>query len=516
MPTGLEPVCTVLAAAAVEPGRALPWLREQLGRFDDAQIDQLLEWLLTQPPPAAGSPRDQLWAGLFTELAGRWADSRPSADGESPDLGISRRMAGFYAALDPAARARPALLEVLTARGDLQEFARLVVADPPTDPATSARPFVRLLGRTGWNGEDLFPALLEGLGQPAVAVPILELANFLARERRLVPHAASARRHELGRLLSGLAGGLARMQDLPAPAAASADDVSRVHAAVDLAVALCDALGLIGDPALAAKLYPVLELQHRRLRTEAAAALARLDDQHGREVLAALAAEPMTRLRVLEYAQQLGIEDRIEERFRTPQALAEARLAVWLSQPDQLGMSPDRLELVDSRRQCWPGFREPVACYLFRFSVPLPHARYENLGIAGPMVGAFAGDLRELPTSDVYAAFAGWQAEHPEIAQRDCAALDPETRERCAARIGQLEQSGYASVRPVIWGDFFGQQALVAAAVRGETPGTAIVDEQGIDWIARGNPLRPIDPPLAWSIAKGRQLLRAFNPPGQG
>ncbi len=63
----------------------------------------------------------------------------------------------------------------------------------------------------------------------------------------------------------------------------------------------------------------------------------------------------------------------------------------------------------------WPSYTEPQTCYLFRFTYPLSNGQYTNVGIAGPVVHAFNADMAELPELDIYAAFAGWQAEHPEI-----------------------------------------------------------------------------------------------------
>ena len=65
---------------------------------------------------------------------------------------------------------------------------------------------------------------------------------------------------------------------------------------VSLAVSLCDALALIGDASSTARLREAHEIRHRRLRVEAAAALARLGDEEGEKSLIELAAEPVARL----------------------------------------------------------------------------------------------------------------------------------------------------------------------------------------------------------------------------
>ena len=43
---------------------------------------------------------------------------------------------------------------------------------------------------------------------------------------------------------------------------------------IALVISLCDALALIGDRSIVGKLFQTLELSHRRIRTEAAMALA--------------------------------------------------------------------------------------------------------------------------------------------------------------------------------------------------------------------------------------------------
>ena len=66
---------------------------------------------------------------------------------------------------------------------------------------------------------------------------------------------------------------------------------------------------------------------------EAAAALARLGDEDGKQELVALAAEPVARLRVLAYARELNLLDEVEENYRSPVAEAEAELCAWLAEP---------------------------------------------------------------------------------------------------------------------------------------------------------------------------------------
>ncbi len=61
--------------------------------------------------------------------------------------------------------------------------------------------------------------------------------------------------------------------------------------------ALCDTLALMDCQPAIGKLHQALSLRHRRVQTEAAYALARLDQEIGRQTLIGLAAEPVARLR---------------------------------------------------------------------------------------------------------------------------------------------------------------------------------------------------------------------------
>jgi hypothetical protein len=281
--------------------------------------------------------------------------------------------------------------------------------------------------------------------------------------------------------------------------------------AVSLTVSICDALALIGDRSHVGKLFQALELRHRRIQTEAAAALVRLGESVGKETLLALAAEPVARLRVLAYAEELGLADEVPEELQSPLARAEASLVLWLGEPTQLGLPPTSCELFDQRELFWPGYSESVTCYLFRFSYELAGGKYSNIGIVGPLVHAFAADLQDLPPDDIYAAYAGWQAEHVEIHDQDANRLGESDQRELTALQRRLHEEGYEAVQPELLGSFFGHKILVATAQRSGSPGVVVVDAEQIQWHHSVNRQRPLGPPEAWSIYKGRQLLATFN-----
>ena len=391
-------------------------------------------------------------------------------------------------------------------------FTALMIADPPGDPNIAAAIFGPLFQHRDYDPASLFPALLDGLKHISLAAAILDLSNFVTREGIVARHPASERVAEIALLLAGLVGRLGQIEGSPPAEGQPVESASRqVKEGISLAVSLCDALALIGDKSAVGKLYQALELSHRRLRAEAAAALAKLGEKAGQQALVQLAEEPVTRLRVLAYAEELGILDRVEDRFKTDQAKAEADLALWLAQPAQMGVPPSRCELVDSRQQAWPGYEEPVDCFLFRFVYEFGAATFTNIGIAGPLTHAFAADLADLPPDDIYAAFAGWQAEHEDVYQLPVDGLSDPQRVDVLRLERRLRDAGYDAIQPHTLGFFFGDKALVATAMCQGQPGVAVADQQHCLWWPRRGSSRPIDPDVAYCIYKGRKLLRAFN-----
>jgi hypothetical protein len=325
-------------------------------------------------------------------------------------------------------------------------------------------------------------------------------------------HPGAGRQVQLAALLGELIGRLGALESAVPDNPKRLEEVSQqIAEGVSIAVSLCDALALIGDRSVVGKLYQASELGHRRLRTEAVAALARLGEEAGVEALVALAAEPVVRHRVLAYAEELGCLDQVDQQYQTGPARAEAELALWLAQPSQMAVPPNSCELIDQRTQYWPGYDEPVDCYLLRFVYLIGDAEFSNIGIAGPTTHAFAADLSDLPPDDIYAAFAGWQAEHDEI--REDATENVSGRQHSdVTRLQRvLADQGYEAIEPQMLGRFFGASVLVVRARCGGMPGIAVADDQRTGWWPQGASRRPIGSEEAYCIYKGRKLLQAFN-----
>ena len=217
-------------------------------------------------------------------------------------------------------------------------------------------------------------------------------------------------------------------------------------------------------------------------------------------------------MRALACLEELGQIDRVAEEHRTPTAQAAAEMAEWLARPTQFGVPPLTVDVVDHCRQYWPGFSDPVDCYLVSFEYHFPQGEYSNVGIVGPVTHAITTDLEELVPADVYAVFAGWQAEHEEIQEQDASSLTESARQTATERLQQLAGQDFAQIELVKVGTFFGELLLVATAVRHGVTGTVIVDGPKVEWYPRGSARRSVGPLEAYWMHKGRKLLAAFNP----
>jgi hypothetical protein len=480
------------------------------------EIASLLAELALRDFASEDMARDTGLASICHQLSVRVRHMSSLGDKERIPATELAAMKAVHDRLPPDFRSRAYLLQVLATARDpasLTALAEWFVSAPFASSEDTAIALSPLMQFKDYDPAALFPRLLDAIEHPAAAAAVMDLSNFVVREQLVDTHPAAERVTVLIGLLGQLAQQLGVIEELrDQPAESSAQLAQRVEDGVGLAVALCDSLALIGDKAAIGKLYQLMELSHRRLRTEAAAALAKLGEEAGEEALLQLVTEPVTRLRVLAYAEELDLLDKIEPDQKNAPARAESELALWLAQPAQLGFPPTNLELIDDRNQYWPGFDEPVDCFLFRFHYQFGDAEYANIAIAGPVTHAFSANLDDIPHSDIYAAFAGWQAQHEEIFEVDLADWD-EGLVCEAERLNRLlHDAGYDDIQMIRLGFFLGEKALVARATKGGQSCIAVADVHEVFSYRSDSEPRSIGANEAYSIYKGRKLLRTFNP----
>lgn len=422
----------------------------------------------------------------------------------------------LYRHLEYPAKARAILLAVLATMGgpkSLAGYVELMTTVPPLDDA-GIELAIEPLMKSKTAATMLFPRLLQGIEHASVAPTIIDLANYMKREEFVDEHPATFCVERLQLLLHGLAQRLNALLSHPEAAMTSPEKVNwQVAQSVALGVAICDSLALIGDGSSEKVLREVVALPHRRLRAEGAAALTRLGDEEGKVMLLELLKEPVTRLRVLVYADELGIQSEVDPQYATDEARAESELAMWLQRPGQMGVAPTSLELVDQRRQFWPGFDAQVDCFLFRFEYRMGGGSYANIGIAGPVTFAFAADMADLSPDDIYAAFAGWEVAHEEVYEFDLRDEHVASQHSDVAKMcRRMTDGGWCNVVPIKLGVFFGERILVANAQKEGVDGIALAThEQDVSWYPISSATHPLGPDEVYSIYKGKKLLRTFN-----
>lgn len=393
----------------------------------------------------------------------------------------------------------------------LRTWCTLITTGPPSNPHGLVQTFAPLVKRTDLPDWFFTEMATKGIAHPEIAAASLDLMNFHFRMGNLTSHPAEDRAQQLTALLGSVVQQMARVEEGNLPPELTPQEISvRVAESVALTISLCDALALMNYQAAIGKMRQALELRHRRIQTEAAAGLARLKIEEGEQWLAKLVEEPIARLRVLAFAEELEILDKIPDEFQSEIAIAESKLAIWLSEPNQMGIAPSNIELVDNREMYWPSYEHPVQCFLFRFQYGNDPV-YSNLGISGPLIHVFPNNIESLSIDDAYAAFAGWQAVHPKIFQMTPERAENIYSEQIVDLTTRIDEQGFEEIQPVLVGSFFDEIILLAQSVKNEQNVIALADDSDVYCFTSQSDKDHIDANMAYTIWRGRRFLRQFN-----
>ena len=503
-------------------------LAHNITTLNSADVDELLDRLLdfsddleaveqSRAFSDGSLPIDHLIQPVIHQLVQREIDLGTEQDsGEDWSADRFQSIQSLYRLAPRDSDLRNHLLRWLAVRGNeeaIEIWTELICDEPPENRLGILLAFAPLM-QSNFSPPDWMLARLvnEATRHSQIAPAVFDLFNYYFRHGQVEIHPAQPRVVELTDLLGQLVGQLGRVEEGNFPQDLNASDINQlVSDSVALIVALCDTFAQLEYEPAIGKLHQALGLRHRRVQTEAAAALTRLGDEQGKQTLIALAEQPVARLRVLAYAEELDFKNEISLELQGEIALAESHLAIWLSEPPQMGLAPSNIEFLESREMYWPSYEHPVQCYLFKYSYGSGQQSHSNIGICGPLTHAFAADLQHLDYSDVYAAFAGWQTVHNEIYQVSAARAEQAFPNDWRRLVGNLNAEGFDEQTICTGASFFGDLVLIAEATREGESGTAIVDSQHATWYSSGNPAAPIDWQMAYSIWRGTQLLNSFN-----
>lgn len=399
--------------------------------------------------------------------------------------------------------------------GALALVVELLADDPPAHPEQVDAALAEWFALPAETIRTFVPRLTPALAHPACIAGALDLMNWSVRAGHLERHPAADREAVLAQSLTAV---VARLQEFVGAAvdeAEAADRAQEIERAVSLCIALIDALGWMKSERGRDALGEALLLPHRRIQTEAAAALARRGDVRGAERLAELALDPASRLRAKKYARELGLEDRLPPQARGEIANYEAELAAWLAHPRAMGMAPTRMEFIARRKLPWAAADQPVDYILFRIEYRLGTAWYENLAFAGPTPYATSSDLRRLSIYDACALAMGSHAEHDSFRRWN---VDPAELSRWTGDLDRLAEEGVSLESPDFVADFFEQRCLVGEFRRGDQRGRAVLVRGEIEpgyWLPIDEEPRPLTADETFAVWKGRQFFEAFGFPEQ-
>ena len=503
----------------------------QITQLSDEEVDQLIAELsklaisdqLTPLPDDQGEwkTRLDLLIPIVQSLLVREVkqSQKKKSDDEVAMAWSETRLQNFetlYLAVSPDAKLPSHLLRWLATGHDigrLQLWVQLIGDQPPEDRAGVPLCFAPLMDGTLKPSDWFLDSLIDAPTRHSQIAPaVYDLCNFFYRHQRVESHPVEPRLGQLNELLSQLVANLLQIESGKVSSAIDAKLINRqVADSVALIVSLCDTFALVGYKNATENIVSAMMLRHRRVQTESAAALARLGYPEGQQALVVMAQEPVSRLRVLAYAEELGFLDKISLELQGEISIAESHLAIWLSEPEQMGLAPSKIELLDNREMYWPSYEHPVQCYLFKYSYGKDDNAHSNIGICGPLTHAFAADLQHLTPEDCYALFAGWQTTHEEIFhvgyEKAAASFGSEMRRLESLLNDELLDDQNVETAA----SFFGEIVLIATGSQNGQPGTAVVDQNEASWISAGNAAARIDWELAFALWRGRRLLATFN-----
>lgn len=519
------------ASSESEALKAIPRYAADMTKFSDEQVDQLLARFaqlsisdtVTPLPDDEGNwkPRFDLLIPITQSLLVRELKEIQNAkpDDELGRVWEAARLQNFetlYLAVPPDSQLPNHLLRWLATghdTGRLELWVQLMGDQPPEDRTGIGLAFAPLMNVEFSPPEWFLDSLIDAPTRHSQVAPaIYDLCNFFYREQLVDQHPALPRLEPLNELLAQLVNNLKQIESGKINPNIDVKAINRqVADSVALIVALCDTFALVDYQPAADSIINAMLLRHRRVQTESAAALARLGYPEGEKALIAMAAAPVSRLRVLAYAEELGFLNKISLELQGEIAVAESQLAIWLSEPQQMGLAPSDIELVDNCEMYWPSYEHPLQCFLFRYSYGKGDNAHSNIGICGPLTHAFAADIRHLSPDDCYALFAGWQTTHQEIFQMSLEQATQLHGSEVRRMQSLLSDQEIEDLQVQTAAGFFGETILIATGKLNGTAGTAVVDQNDVTWVPEGTENAPIDWDLAYALWRGRRLLTTFN-----
>jgi hypothetical protein len=120
-------------------------------------------------------------------------------------------------------------------------------------------------------------------------------------------------------------------------------------------------------------------------------------------------------------------------------------------------------------------------------------------------------DLANRPVDEIYATYAGWQAEHEEIFEVPVEQLNASQRLEADRLEQSLRALDYEIEQSIALAMFFGEVSLVANVRKADTTFCAVTDGNELICFPTTNHPASMNAEVVVCIFRGRKLLRTFN-----
>lgn len=336
--------------------------------------------------------------------------------------------------------------------------------------------------------EYVFAALAEPLPPDFIAMSLLDAANQQAIEHSLAEHPFDT------------PGGVKQFE-------AWLTDSDPQH--FSYAQSTAAALPFISNAAQSDLLMLAREHASPTVQIEGAWASAKVGHKIGIELLKHYCRDVNHSALAARYLAELGLEDEFPAEAQSPEFVAKSRFAEWLAHPNELGRSPDALEVIDTREQYWPPAGEVTAQWLIKYRVRDEWGLQSDdvgVGLVGPGVWCFFSyELRNRPCEDAYAIHCFWELDL-EVSEVD----DPAEYAELAARWPGPPLSGAMVTHVVELPPKLNYGRRIVAVMASELNGAAgwgVLDGAESRWYSAAE-MAPTDGPRdVLKVHIGRKLL---------
>ena len=243
-------------------------------------------------------------------------------------------------------------------------------------------------------GPDLVERLRNPLPPGFAGVVLLDLANTLSRENRLPTHPfdnPSGRERLEGFLVES-----------------DPRHFSYAHSAAA-------ALPFINGEARNALAALAMDHPDTGVQMEAAWASAHRGGTAGLTFLARMCEDPRHSAAARGYLEELGKTDRVPAVAQEPDFQAAAEFCQWLAHPQEFGVPPTEIALVDTRELDWPPTNDRRQVWLFRFTfsgLKEDGTDESGIGMVGSVTFSLFGETTpEMSPEDVYGLHCCWELE---------------------------------------------------------------------------------------------------------